>query len=303
MKIALLPLLSATLLFVNVTCAADLSDYFLRDPYSQLDLFRQQSSSQRNTKYKKQSLNNEEGAAKKYDKKAAKLEDDYFDYLYEIGALEEEARMKKAEKQLRYQQQKEVPTVNADVLADVKKPLASRSKYTFRHKDKLESGKKKATMPLEKPKKFDSEALPGLENVKRLIPSSLQTVIEKSGKRIVKAVMEPIDDLGHEDRGTVIQESSFMNGMFDRYRTYIGYMAPTLAPEHVTSYLLAQWISTVAITLAWVSVGTLYSSMARSDDEGRSSPEPWEDLVPDSNTISLVLRDLSDVASRWHDEL
>ena len=88
--------------------------------------------------------------------------------------------------------------------------------------------------------------LPGLENVERLIPGSLKTVIEDSGKRIVKAVMQPINDF-NQPRDTVIRETTFssaMGNMFGKYRTYFGYMAPTFAPDHITSYLVAQWTST-----------------------------------------------------------
>ena len=87
--------------------------------------------------------------------------------------------------------------------------------------------------------------MPGLENVERLIPGSLKTVIEDSGKRIVKAVMQPINDFNPRD--TQIRETSFtsaMGNMFGRYRTYFGYMAPTFAPDHITTYLVAQWTST-----------------------------------------------------------
>ena len=96
--------------------------------------------------------------------------------------------------------------------------------------------------------------LPGLENVERLIPGSLKTVIEDSGKRIVKAVMQPINDF-NQPRDTVIRETTFssaMGNMFGKYRTYFGYMAPTFAPDHITSYLVAQWTST------FVSIYILY---------------------------------------------
>ena len=42
----------------------------------------------------------------------------------------------------------------------------------------------------------------------------------------------------------------------------------------------------------------------RSFDEGRGAlPEVIEDLVPDSNTVAMVLRELAISADRWHDEL
>ena len=77
------------------------------------------------------------------------------------------------------------------------------------------------------------------------ITGSLKTVIEDSGKRIVKAVMQPISDFNPRD--TQIRDTPFssaMSNMFTRYRTYFGYMAPTFAPDHITSYLVAQWTST-----------------------------------------------------------
>ena len=60
-----------------------------------------------------------------------------------------------------------------------------------------------------------------------------------------------------------------------------------------------------AITIAWISVGYMFTSMGigRSADEGRSSPQPWEQLIPDSATMATVFYDLSEAAQRWHDEL
>ena len=146
--------------------------------------------------------------------------------------------------------------------------------------------------------------MPGLENVERLIPSSLKTVIQDSGKRIVKAVMQPV--VNNVPRHTQIRESSFtsqMESWISPYRSYFGYMAPTFAPDHITSYLVAQWVSTVAITVAWVTVGYMYQTMTGRSSEGRSNPEPWESLVPNSDTVASVLYDLSVTAQRWHDEL
>ena len=46
----------------------------------------------------------------------------------------------------------------------------------------------------------------------------------------------------------------------------------------------------------------------RSVDEGRSADFPAlpgviEELVPDSNTVAMVFRELATAADRWHDEL
>ena len=43
-------------------------------------------------------------------------------------------------------------------------------------------------------------------------------------------------------------------------------------------------------------------------DEGRSAnspafPEVIEELVPDSDTVAMVLREMATAAERWHDEL
>ena len=93
------------------------------------------------------------------------------------------------------------------------------------------------------------------------ITGSLKTVIEDSGKRIVKAVMQPISDFNPRD--TQIRDTPFssaMSNMFTRYRTYFGYMAPTFAPDHITSYLVAQWTSTFvsyAVNIKGPTISTL----------------------------------------------
>ena len=156
--------------------------------------------------------------------------------------------------------------VGADVLARIKKPVKSHRFSTARSSNSVvrdniavestqksqmrmdhRGGHKKPqrSSPPKMQRKVD-RILPGLDNVERLIPGSLKTVIEDSGKRIVKAVMQPINDF-NQPRDTVIRETTFssaMGNMFGKYRTYFGYMAPTFAPDHITSYLVAQWTST-----------------------------------------------------------
>lgn len=360
-----------------VTRAADISEYFLRDPYDQLDLFRQQSNLLDNSKKEvvdknvgghqhrgrvtstEEKDNSEDTSSFDHLNQLDNTEDleDYYDYLYDIGALPERTTRSTstttksstivAAKSKGGRDHKQRPRlsprrghlqVGADVLARVKKPAKShrfstsrssisrqqqQSTTAVRDNIAVEStqksqmrldhrgghgGQKKLqrSSPPMMQRKVD-RILPGLDNVERLIPGSLKTVIEDSGKRIVKAVMQPINDF-NQPRDTVIRETTFassMGNMFGKYRTYFGYMAPTFAPDHITSYLVAQWTSTFAITIAWISVGYMFTSMGvgRSADEGRSSPQPWEQLIPDSATMATVFYDLSEAAQRWHDEL
>jgi len=251
--------------------------------------------------------------------------EDYYDYLYDIGALPEKTsttttttttpRPKqkrlspKRSKRPHLSPRKGHLQVGADVLARVKKPIKNNrysNTHNNRHRDNVAVESFKRSDRIKRPmQRKEDKQLPGLENVERLIPGSLKTVIEDSGKRIVKAVMQPINDFNPRD--TQIRETSFtsaMGNMFGRYRTYFGYMAPTFAPDHITTYLVAQWTSTFAITIAWISVGYMFQTMGIGrSDEGRSNPEPWEELVPDSGTVATVLHDLSEAAQRWHDEL
>ena len=167
--------------------------------------------------------------------------------------------------------------VGADVLARIKKPVKSHRFSTTRSSvvrdniavestqksqmrmDHRGGGHKKPqrSSPPKMQRKVD-RILPGLDNVERLIPGSLKTVIEDSGKRIVKAVMQPINDF-NQPRDTVIRETTFssaMGNMFGKYRTYFGYMAPTFAPDHITSYLVAQWTSTFVSIVYTIGVST-----------------------------------------------
>jgi hypothetical protein len=84
----------------------------------------------------------------------------------------------------------------------------------------------------------------------------LKTVIEDSGKRIIKAVMQPVNSINNIPRNTRIKETTFsskMESWLQPYRSYFGYMAPTFAPDHITSFLVTQWVSTVSITIAWIT--------------------------------------------------
>ena len=105
---------------------------------------------------------------------------------------------------------------------------------------------------------------------------------------------------------TRIKETTFsskMESWLQPYRSYFGYMAPTFAPDHITSFLVTQWVSTISITIAWITVGYMWQTMVTGRSSDGRSLEPWESLVPDSGTMAVVLQDLSEAAQRWHDEL
>ena len=337
--------LTVLLAFLGLARSAqgDISEYFLRDPYDQLDLFRQSITKATEVAEEEEAASTEIKAGGNDDG----LYEEYYDYLYDVGALpaketttstttEKPKSSPKPPSLPRLQLRKKNPlTVADDVLGRVKKPNKGRKspkkRYSYRyrpgdnvaaeaaaamkrhgkpHRGHLQPKNAKPALPikisaaprqqLQQPQ--SPRDLPGLENVERLIPSSLKTVIEDSGKRIVKAVMQPINSI---PRNTHIKETSFsskMESWLQPYRSYFGYMAPTFAPAHITSFLVTQWVSTIAITIAWITVGYMWQSMTGRSSEGRSI-EPWESLVPDSGTMAVVLQDLSDAAQRWHDEL
>ena len=39
------------------------------------------------------------------------------------------------------------------------------------------------------------------------------------------------------------------------------------------------------------------------DNDDDSLPKPWLDFGPDSETVALIFQGMSDIASKWHDEL
>jgi len=327
-----LVVLSALLGLTLSEAEPDISEYFLRDPYDQLDLFRQS-----NPKTKDTTATKEEESDEKTNDEG--LYEEYYDYLYDVGVLpaKETTTTTTTEKPdttprpPRIQPRKNPLQVAEDVLGRVKKPVkrrkSSKKRFSYRPTDSLiakaaaaikRQGKpvqphrnfakakpsaSKLTQPKVKQQKPQPKVLPGLENVERLIPSSLKTVIEDSGKRIVKAVMQPINSI---PRNTHIKETSFsskMESWLQPYRSYFGYMAPTFAPDHITSFLVTQWVSTISITIAWIVVGYMWQTMTTGRSSDGRSMEPWESLVPDAGTVAVVLQDLSDAAARWHDEL
>ena len=351
--------LSITCLFIG-SVTADISEYFLRDPYDQLDLFRRSKLASRRQSGGEKSTDNTEIDDKKEEEELDddELVEDYLDYLLDVGALPSEDQKAEESKAKEEESKKLRPRkgpyeVGDDVLAAVKQPYNNRRMGSYKKKPQRGGGNFKQQQQIrdnialessvssaapaavirrrskpqyakpqmlrrsdEAKKPFhkkqgppsSSRDLPGLENVERLIPSSLKTVIEDSGKRIVKAVMQPIQTVTNSrPRNTHIKETTFsskMESWLQPYRTYFGYMAPTFAPAHITTFLVTQWVSTIAITFAWITVGYMYNTMVTGrSNEGRSSQEPWEYLVPDSDTVSTVLHDLSEAAQRWHDEL
>ncbi len=339
-------------LIASATC--DISEYFLRDPYTQRDLFRQtqQSKGRRVLSTKSQENNEDDGvkeAAKRVTKKLSEgierrsssptasqdsdYYDDYYDFLYEA---EQEAALKRQQEEaakkaaVAKRRERPAPKVASDVLRHVKPPKRGQNNkrpyryrrpndniamptYTNTRREEYVRPPKNVEATTEDEADDGDEITAGLDKVERLIPSSIKTIIEDSGKRIVKSVLEPVNDLSKDmkvnlaRKGTQIKEANFASKMdhwLRPYRTYFGYMAPVFAPDHITIFLVSQWVSTFAITFVWILVGYGYNTMftGRSND-ARSHQEPWEHLVPSSDTVAMVLQDLAVSAQRWHDEL
>lgn len=278
--------------------AADISEYFLRDPYDQLDLFRQSNPRLKEMLESNKLGQESSGSESVSEKKDEDLYDEYYDYLSDVGAISTTesttstasttttaASQKLKPFKTRLRPRKGPLTVADDILSQVKqmkthpRRMSSPAKrYSYQQpqiqmRDNMAAAEQNIKRvgrpqqqqqqqahkkrPVRKQPNLSKKAsvLSGLENVERLIPSSLMTVIEDSGKRIVKAVMQPINSV---PRNTQIRETSFVSTMgewMQPYRTYFNYMAPTFAPSHITTFLVTQWISTIAITIAWVSVG------------------------------------------------
>ena len=323
------------LLFASVIVVAncDISEYFLRDPYTQRDLFSRHSS--RRTSTSNQYPQDETEASKqttdKLERRSSSADasadgssddyyDDYYDFLYEA---EQEAQMKRKAEAAAAKRRVRPPKVAEDVLKNVKP--RNKSPYQYRRPAYAKRPNDNIAMPShtrtetvrpyrgDQEKKKDEEFMASLDKVERLIPSSIKTIIEDSGKRIVKSVLEPVNDLSEDvetnlaRKGTQVKESTFaskMGSFLTPYRTYFGYMAPTFAPDHITTYLVAQWVSTFAITAVWIVVGYMYNNMFTGrSNEARSAKEPWEQLIPDSETVAYIFQDLAVAAQRWHDEL
>merc|ERR1712038_484446 len=73
------------------SASADISEYFLRDPYDQLDLFRQSTLQTREkTSTTSTTTSRPPKVAEATEDQGGKDEifEEYFDYLYDVGALE-----------------------------------------------------------------------------------------------------------------------------------------------------------------------------------------------------------------------
>ena len=191
--------------------SADISEYFLTDPYDQLDLFRQQTKLlSKNLKSSAKSedsdsqddasnelLNQEETRrANIADSIDADALEDYYDYLYDIGALPEKPGMttttttttakpavkarKGPKRPYKMSSRRGHLQVGADVLARVKKPSSRTKTHKYQsterssHRDNIamESHKRMGGVVHQKKKPMmrKQDNLPGLENVERLIP-------------------------------------------------------------------------------------------------------------------------------------
>ena len=153
---------------------------------------------------------------------------------------------------------------------------------------------------------------PDLNKVQRVIPNTIKKIFKNSGKKLLGLVLPESGGL-----------SSFLNrqGNNDlRTTQMLGDISPAFAPTHVTVHLVAQWINTLAISFAWVGIGTMFaqpsavtgrsmdginnSSSDEEEGEGRKE-ELWESLMPDHETVAELFREIADTAANWnnHDEL
>lgn len=157
--------------------------------------------------------------------------------------------------------------------------------------------------------------------VEQFIPSSVQNIIKDSGKRLLRTVLANNLPQKKKSGGQRRQQS-----LGASWRTIVSSnIYPNFAPQVVTGHLVAQWVNTVAITFAWIGVGSMY--LANSVSTGRSGDgvlaneddEEFEDdqedeeeeggdllemLVPSRDKVAFVLRELATAAETWgHDEL
>ena len=86
---------------------------------------------------------------------------------------------------------------------------------------------------------------------------------------------------------------------------FYGSVYPAFAPDHVTAHLVAQWVNIVAITVAWIALGGIYSTSSAAAASGRSGQlaqeegedeeeeeeeeeedrQVWQDFLPDSQQV------------------
>ena len=314
------------LLLVFVSLAnGDLSEYFARDFPSRGERF---FNSQRNSP-KKTTVD-----LSKASRKIDNIDySDYYDY-FNIDSVsfkdeKEEAtvaddvleEVKKPTKKDKFQKRKEKYPYrkrhhNDNIAMPSKNPMKVMKKSPV-HPNRNAGFVKKSSMPRKpqanatKPRPFHQKpsfaALTA--KVERLIPSKLKTVIEGEGKKIVKTVLQPVKKMTNEiqntinnrDGNSVAQVEESVKTWFAPYRTYMESFAPIFSSDFVTKQCIGLWVNTIAATAAWVFFGSFYTTVSgRSLD---STPEPWEEFVPNKETMALVFDSLADVTRRWHDEL
>jgi len=162
-----------------------------------------------------------------------------------------------------------------------------------------------------------------VDKIQRLVPSKIKTVIEGGGKKIVKTVLQPVQKITNKVRENYKERVEKVNpesiekvsdSWFSPYRTYLDGIAPIFEQQYVTHQLIATWINAIASSIVWVFLGHFFTAASGRSfstgtlDEGRSTssqvfPDVIEELVPDSETVAMVLRGMASAAERWHDEL
>ena len=221
----------------------------------------------------------------RYQSRTGQLYDDYYDYDY--GSYSGDKTEKVMPKEHRSEDN---PMIHDDVLGYYKKTSTPESSAGYKYYSKTAKPDVRASPSKNVERRADQKSLS--DNLERFIPSSIKTIIADGGKKIVKTMLRPTQQTLAYNKKKISNP----------YRTYISTFAPVFAPTGVTTFLTQQWFSITAVTTAWIFAGSIYTALGGTDT-GRSAPEPWESLIPDSKTVVKILREVADATDRYHDEL
>lgn len=140
-------------------------------------------------------------------------------------------------------------------------------------------------------------------------PKKMKKQIPLPQKRILLGPEKPrsgltrIWDAIGGNGNVMLSLGNFGSNLLSRFSSgneLVGSLSPAFAPDHVTAHLVAQWVNVVAITFAWIGLGSLFATS--SAVSGRNAKtEIWQELIPSNSEISDILKKIADNIPR--DEL
>ncbi|XP_040573404.1 uncharacterized protein [Lepeophtheirus salmonis] len=138
--------------------------------------------------------------------------------------------------------------------------------------------------------------------INKLVSPKLDQMFKITSEKIVEKIIRPVINAPERLRATSFGKNDYESSS----RLILSNFGSIFKSEYVSIFLAQQWFHLITGTGCWILAAGLYHTLG-NDNMGRSAPqEPWETLIPNSNTLTFIFRELADATEKYslhHDEL